>query len=335
MKTEIYIFNLNGNRAAVRDYANTIANMSASNCNAYVMAFDKDNEILWTVQAGDDLNEVKAAINWQGVRRVEIYDHSADGTYKTEQVYITSRKSLNEYTVERSASEFVVAGNNTQYTADNWQSDNNESDGNDEAKRLKMWDAADRLDRAGWCEILNNYYPVFADICRSRGISFDLVNIHQTPAGYVHTYRKTSGRNQATDEINNEQSDESSEGKKTAAEPSALAQKVAKVAESVKTYAAKGARRVALLLSLLVVLVLSVAAVFVCVSILLALFDALSITGAARVVLAFLVVLGPALELGINIECNALAVVARIFPGSFPGSMPFECFSFWGRMLRA
>ena len=111
------------------------------------MAFDKDNEILWTVQAGDDIDEVKAAINWQGVRRVEIYDHSADGTYKIEHVYITSRISLNGYTSERSASEFVVVDNTTQYTADNWQkaeadeSDNSDdnsdgnSDGNNEGKQ--------------------------------------------------------------------------------------------------------------------------------------------------------------------------------------------------------
>ena len=261
MKTEVYIYNLNGNRAAVRDYANTIASMSATSSNAYVMAFDADNEISWTIQAGDDLDEVKAAINWQGVRRVEIYDHSVDGTYKIEHVYITSRKSLNEYTSERSASEFVVVDNTTQYTADNWQ--------------------------------------------------------------------------KAEAEESDSQSDDNSEGKQTAAEPSALAQKVAKVAESVKTYTTQGVRRVALLLSLLFVLVLSVGVVFGCVSLMLAFFDALSITGAARVVLAFLVVLGPAMELGINIECNALAVVARLFPGSFTCRMPFECFSFWGRMLRA
>ena len=114
MKTEVYIDNLNGNRAAVRDYANTIASMSASNCNAYVMAFDKDNEILWTVQAGDDIDEVKAAINWQGVCRVEIYDHSANGTYKVEYVYVTSQKSLTGYTSERNASDFIVVENNTQ-----------------------------------------------------------------------------------------------------------------------------------------------------------------------------------------------------------------------------
>ena len=167
MKTEVYLYNLNGNRAAVRDYANTIASMSASSSNAYVMAFDKDNEILWTVQA-DNIDDVDEVINWQGVRRVEIYDHSADGTYKVEHVYITSRKSLNGYTSERSASEFVVVGNTTQYTADNWQKaeadESDNSDGN---------------------------------------------------------------------------SDGNNEGKQAAAEPSALAQKVAKVAESVKTYAAQ------------------------------------------------------------------------------------------------
>ena len=264
MKTEVYIYNLNGNRAAVREYANTIASMSASSSNAYVMAFDADNEILWTIQAGDDLDEVKAAINWQGVRRVEIYDHSADGTYKIEHVYITSRKSLNEYTNERSASEFVVVGNTTQYTADNWQkAEADESDNSDD------------------------------------------------------------------------NSDGNSEGKQTAAEPSALAQKVAKVAESVKTYTTQGVRRVALLLSLLFVLVLSVGVTLGCMPLTLAFFDALSITGAARVVLAFLVVLGPAMELGINIESNALAVVARLFPDYLRNSMPFGCFSFWGRMLRA
>lgn len=55
MKTDVCIFNLNGNRAAIRDYANTIAGMDASTCNAYVMAFDKDNETLWAVQAGYNL----------------------------------------------------------------------------------------------------------------------------------------------------------------------------------------------------------------------------------------------------------------------------------------
>ena len=260
MKTEVYIYNLNGNRAAVRDYAKTIAEMSATSSNAYVMAFDKDNEILWTVQAGDDIDEVKAAINWQGVRRVEIYDHSADGAYKVEYVYITSRKSLNEYTSERNASEFVVVGNTTQYTADNWQ----------EAE---------------------------------------------------------------ADESDN--SDDNNEGNQTAAEPSRLAQAAAKIAASVKAYAVNCAKRFAFLLSMLAVFVLTLVVAFGPVVIIGTLFDALGITGAARTLLAMLILLWPSLELAINVECNAVALVSRLFPDYLRNSMPFGCFSFWGRMLRA
>ena len=261
MKTDVYIYNLNGNRAAVRDYANTIASMSASNCNAYVMAFDKDNEILWTVQAGDDLDEVKAAINWQGVRRVEIYDHSADGTYKIEHVYITSRKSLNEYTSERSASEFVVVDNTTQYTADNWQ--------------------------------------------------------------------------KAEAEESDSQSDDNNEGKQTAAEPSRLTQAAAKVAANVEAYAAKAAQRVAFLVSLLAALALALGVIFGTVLIIGTLCDTLSISAAARFVVSLFALFGPALELAVNIECNFLAVIARLFPGYFSYPIPFEVFSFWGRMFRA
>ena len=257
MKTEVYIYNLNGNRAAVREYANTIASMSATSSNAYVMAFDADDEISWTIQAGDDLDEVKDAINWQGVRRVEIYDHSADGTYKIEHVYITSRKSLNEYTSERSASEFVVVGNTTQYTADNWQ--------------------------------------------------------------------------KAEAEESDSQSDDNNEGKQTAAEPSRLAQ----AAASVKAYAVNGAKRFAFLLSMLAVFVLTLVVAFGPVVIIGTLFDALGITGAARTLLAMLILLWPSLELAINVECNAVALVSRLFPDYLRNSMPFGCFSFWGRMLRA
>ena len=259
MKTEVYIYNLDGNRAAVRDYAKTIAEMSATSSNAYVMAFDKDNEILWTVQA-DSLEDINEVINWQGVRRVEIYDHSANGTYKVENVYVTSKKSLNEYTSERSASEFVVVGNTTQYTADNWQ-------------------------------------------------------------------------NAEADESDN--SDGNSEGKQIAAEPSRLAQAAASIAVSVKAYAVNGAKRFTFLLSMLAVLVLTLVVAFATVVIIGILFDALGITGAARTLLAMLILLWPSLELAINVECNAVALVSRLFPDYLRNSMPFGCFSFWGRMLRA
>ena len=131
MKTEVYIYNLNGNRAEVRNYAKTIASMDYNVCNAYVMAFDADDEITWTIQAGDDLDEMQASINWQGVRRVEIYDHSADGSYKCESVYVTSQKSLDRYTRERSADDYDVNSNTTPYTADNWQTTDDSDTHND------------------------------------------------------------------------------------------------------------------------------------------------------------------------------------------------------------
>ena len=195
--------------------------------------------------------------------------------------------------------------------------------------RAAAQNAADQVEASGSVLVCADLLPLFFEECDRRGIKAT-----STAAGVDNLGRMLT-RYDLVQDAEPAQSDDNNEGKQTAAEPSALAQKVAKVAESVKTYAAQGARRVALLLSLLVVLVLSVGVVLGCVPLMLAFLDDLSITGAARVVLVFLVVLGPAMELGINIECNALAVVARLFPGSFPCCMPFECFSFWHRMLRA
>lgn len=204
--------------------------------------------------------------------------------------------------------------------------------------RAAAQNAADQLERSGSVLVCADLLALFFEECDRRGIKAT-----STAAGVDNLGRmltrydlvKDEPTQQDDDNNNDTQSNESNEGNQTPAEPSALAQKVAKVTESVKTYAANGARRVALLMSLLIVLVISVGVVLGCMPLMLAFFDALSITGAARVVLVFLVVLGPAMELGINIECNALAVVARLFPGSFTCRMPFECFSFWGRMLRA
>ena len=203
--------------------------------------------------------------------------------------------------------------------------------------RAAAQNAADQVEASGSVLVCADLLPLFFEECDRRNIHVTSTAAGVDDLGRMLTrYDLVQDAEPAQQSDNNDtQSDDNNEGKQTAAEPSALAQKVAKVAESVKTYTTQGVRRVALLLSLLFVLVLSVGVVFGCVSLMLAFFDALSITGAARVVLAFLVVLGPAMELGINIECNALAVVARLFPGSFTCRIPFECFSFWGRMLRA
>lgn len=203
--------------------------------------------------------------------------------------------------------------------------------------RAAAQSAADQLERSGSVLVCADLLALFFEECDLRGIKATSTAAGVDNLGRMLTrYDLVKDAEPAQQSDNNDtQSDGNNKGNQTPAESSALAQKVAKVAESVKTYAAQGARRVALLLSLLVVLVISVGVVLGCMPLIFAFFDALSITGAARVVLGFLVVLGPALELGINIESNALAVVARLFPGSFHSCMPFECFSFWGRMLRA
>ena len=54
MKTEVCIFNLRGNFAAVREYANIIASKGKAASNAYVMVFGKDDGIIWVIQAGDE-----------------------------------------------------------------------------------------------------------------------------------------------------------------------------------------------------------------------------------------------------------------------------------------
>lgn len=97
----------------------------------------------------------------------------------------------------------------------------------------------------------------------------------------------------------------------------------------------KAAKRTAFVLSLLAALAIALVVVFGVVWIIGALCDALSISAAARFWISLLSLLGPALELAVNIECNFFAVVDRLLPGVFPYRMPFEIFCFWRRVLRA
>ena len=111
MKTDVTIENLNGNKKSVRNYAYTIAAMSEGITNAYVMAFDAENEIAWCIQAGDGIETAAEMITWDGVKRVEIYDHSDISKY--EYVYITTGDSLNQYLNDRDSVDFIIVENKT------------------------------------------------------------------------------------------------------------------------------------------------------------------------------------------------------------------------------
>ena len=202
--------------------------------------------------------------------------------------------------------------------------------------RAAAQNAADQVEASGSVLVCADLLPLFFEECDRRNIHVTSTAAGVDDLGRMLTrYDLVQDAEPAQQSDNNTQSDDNNEGKQTAAEPSALAQKVAKVAESVEAYAAKAAQRVAFLVSLLAALALALGVIFGTVLIIGTLCDTLSISAAARFVVSLFALFGPALELAVNIECNFLAVIARLFPGYFSYPIPFEVFSFWGRMLRA
>lgn len=108
--------------------------------------------------------------------------------------------------------------------------------------------------------------------------------------------------------IAEERSAQSNDSNETPAEPSRLAKAAAKV----KAYA----RRAAFAVSLAAVVVLCLVVFFVCIPALHMMLQAAGVEGTAGTVLTFCALV-PALDITLWLECNALAVLARLFPGSF------------------
>lgn len=193
--------------------------------------------------------------------------------------------------------------------------------------------AADQLERSGSVLVCADLLALFFEECDRRGIKATSTAAGVDNLGRMLTrYDLVNDDEPAQPEDNDAQS---AEGNQEPAEPSRLAQSAAKIAANVEAYAAKAAQRVAFLVSILAALALALGVIFGTVLIIGTVFDALSISAAARFVVTLFALFGPALELAVNIECNFLAVIARLFPGYFSYPIPFEVFSFWGRMLRA
>ena len=202
--------------------------------------------------------------------------------------------------------------------------------------RAAAQNAADQVEASGSVLVCADLLPLFFEECDRRNIHVTSTAAGVDDLGRMLTrYDLVQDAEPAQQSDNNTQSDDNNEGKQTAAEPSRLTQAAAKVAANVEAYAAKAAQRVAFLVSLLAALALAIGVIFGTVLIIGTLCDTLSISAAARFVVSLFALFGPALELAVNIECNFLAVIARLFPGYFSYPIPFEVFSFWGRMFRA
>ena len=203
--------------------------------------------------------------------------------------------------------------------------------------RTAAQNAADQVEASGSVLVCADLLPLFFEECDRRNIHVTSTAAGVDDLGRMLTrYDLVQDAEPAQQSDNNDtQSDDNNEGKQTAAEPSALAQKVAKVAESAKTYAAKTVKRCAFAISLAVVAVVAFSVCFGSGLLVIGLCDAFHLSRFVRGVLSMVVLIGPALELAANVEYNLLAAVARLFPSFFCCAIPFERFSFWGRMCRA
>lgn len=181
--------------------------------------------------------------------------------------------------------------------------------------------AADQVERAGSVLVCADLLALFFEECDRRGISVTSTAAGVDDLGRMLTrydlVKDDNNEAQQDDSNNDTQSDNTNEGDQTTAEPSRLAQVAAKVAGKAKTFA----HRAAFFASLVVVCVLSFAVVFAGVSVLASAFDAAGIEGGARFALA-LCALIPLADVALWVECNAVAVVARLFPRMFVGRRP-------------
>lgn len=174
--------------------------------------------------------------------------------------------------------------------------------------------AADQLERSGSVLVCADLLALFFEECDRRGIKAT-----STAAGVDNLGRmltrydlvKDADPAQPEDNNNDAQSDESNEGNQTTDEPSRIAQAAAKV----KAYA----RRAAFDMSLFAVAVLCFVFFFACIPSLNMMLQAAGFEGTACTVLTFFALL-PAMDVTLWLECNAFAVLARLFPGSFVGS---------------
>lgn len=203
-------------------------------------------------------------------------------------------------------------------------------------ERAAAMHAADQVEKADSVLVCASLLDLFFEECDRRNIKvtssetcvddlarmltrYDLVKDAETAQQEDNDNDDNDDNDTQSDDAqsNDTQSDANNEGEQIAAEPSRLAQAAEKVAEKAKTCAT----RAFFFASLAVVFVLSFSLFLACASALVPGFHAVGIEGGARLFFALCAFI-PMLDVMLWFECNALAVVARLFPGMFQGSGP-------------
>lgn len=172
--------------------------------------------------------------------------------------------------------------------------------------------AAEQVKASGSVAVCSSLCDLFFEECDILGIRVKSTAVGVDNLGRMLTcYDLVKDDEPAQQEDSDNNDAQSNEGNQTPAEPSRLA----KVATKVKTYA----RRMLFAVSLAAVAVLCFVFFFACIPALNMMLQAAGIEGTACTVLTFFALL-PAMDVTVWLECNALAVLARLFPGSFVGS---------------
>lgn len=174
--------------------------------------------------------------------------------------------------------------------------------------------AAEQVKASGSVAVCSSLCDLFFEECDILGI-----RVKSTAVGVDNLGRMLTCYDLVKDDepVQQEDSDnndaQSNESDQTTAEPSRLAKAAAKV----KAYA----RRAAFDVSLLAVVVLCFVVFFACIPAFNMMLKAAGIEGTACTVFTWCA-LFPALDITSWLECNALAVLARLFPDMFRGPRP-------------
>lgn len=174
--------------------------------------------------------------------------------------------------------------------------------------------AAEQVKASGSVAVCSSLCDLFFEECDILGIRVKSTAVGVDNLGRMLTcYDLVKDDEPAQQEDSDNNDAQSNESDQTTAEPSRLAKAAAKV----KAYA----RRAAFDVSLLAVVVLCFVVFFACIPAFNMMLKAAGIEGTACTVFTWCA-LFPALDITSWLECNALAVLARLFPDMFRGPRP-------------